>query len=184
MLKKMICLFALVILLTNSVGFASSSDRWQWIVSDDKQGVFFDTESIQFGTKEKCTTHNHKYEFYKVADVSKIIVCFKTFYTEAGCAPYVESARMHGNYEAGEALSNMEYTIQKMEFDYTKDSYRIGWVAIYDADGNIIDIIPHTGNEPWIEIIPASKMEKIAKFMRSYAMKNYDKVKRQTNTLD
>ena len=48
MLKKMICLFALVILLTNSVGFASSSDRWQWIVSDDKQGVFFDTESILF----------------------------------------------------------------------------------------------------------------------------------------
>ena len=67
MLKRISALFILVILYTNAVAcFASSADRWEWITSDDKRGLFFYTKTLAFGTKEEL--NKDTYKFYKVID--------------------------------------------------------------------------------------------------------------------
>ena len=80
-------------------------------------------------------------------------------------------------------LRNMESVMEKMEIDYAKSSYRFNKLVFYDKDGNVIKTISHKRDEPWIEIFPDSRMERISKIIRTYAMKNYNKVARQTNTL-
>lgn len=167
----------LMIIGISSICYASSADRWEWITSTDTLDFYFDKETIQYGIVEEWDSSSHR--FKNVIDRSKIIVYLKELYTDSYREQAAESARNKGLHDYVDEIMNTEYRIDKYEIDYKGKQMRLADSAMYDVNGKVL-FSYNLKYADWSSIIPGSNGELIAKIVREYAEKNYEKVAKQT----
>ena len=145
--SKLLAIILFVTLVVGFTGVASAeiiSDEWQWIGSDDKTGIFFNTESFQ---KTGDTTY---------------VVWIKLQFTEA------YGKEMAKEFGYNQFFSHMLF---KNEYDYYNKQERNMYIDIFDEFGEVFDSFE--GSKTWEVIILDSDSEVIFNATYDYYKQHY-----------
>ena len=153
--KVLSLLIAAFVVLSSSISYAAN---WQWVLSDDEYGYFFDTETIHFGVKLNSVS-----PIKKSIDKNKILFWEKIFFTQKGANSVAISFKDVRFQSLDHCLSQMTYSIPDRTTTYHL-------LVFYDKDGNIIE---EARKEHTEKILPDSNGEHVFNIICLYT-KNHD----------
>lgn len=162
-MKKLPGIFfiTLCFLFTFSTAFATS---WQWVISSDKYGWFFDTDAIHYEMTQG---------FYPSVDTSRITYWEKQVYTPASANEFAEQT---GDWR----LRNLAYMLTLKTISL-RDKTRTAFVAYYyNGDGDVIcsdEYLYIYGSET---IVPETFGEEVFFAVRDYARTHHAQLIRNT----
>lgn len=149
-MKKIFLLGTLFLLLLSNTAFAAN---WQWVISDDKFGWFFDTDAIHYELTQPL------YSDKPTVDVTLITFWVKTVITPAGANELVKTSN-------NRRYRNAAYSMILETVSLRHKTHMIRQVTFYDKRGNIIA----TGTGVDVNyIIPGSYDDAVFLAVRDYA---------------
>ncbi len=148
-MKKLCILVSLFLLLLSSV---VSAANWQWIISTDEYGYFFDTQSLRYTTS--------KYASYVYPETAEYWM--KTVYTPSSAA---ELVRIYGD----DRLYATSYTLsrERLNFSYKTVTY-LGDKVFYNDNGKVI---AYYSNDYTDTVIPGTIGDSIMEHIKAYCNK-------------
>jgi len=154
MKKRLVFALALFVLLLFP-SICSANDRYQWVVSNDKKGIFFDTETIKYGYNQ----------YQKTVDKTQINVWTKYIYSDAGIQNEIESRKRQELPVKG--FEHLWYTLEHLMVSRDGRIRLLGYVH-YAKDGTTIYSYSSL-NPTWTEIVPDSFGEYIYQAVWAYS---------------
>lgn len=149
MKKLILSMILLFTILYSSIAFAA--DRWQWIISDDTYGVFFDTYTI--------TYENNIY-----GSVNKNIVnVWEKFVYADGYEN--ANAETFDDFD----FKHIKYALYHEKIDFLNRKHRTIHTTFYDINNHVFSI---DVNNDWVDILPDTNSEKIFFHIQHYVKTN------------
>lgn len=150
-MKKVFLLGTLFLLLLSNTVFAAN---WQWVMSDDRCGWFFDTDAIHYELTQPL------YSNEPTVDATLITFWVKTVFTPEGAN---ELVRISNNRR----YRNTAYSIVLKTASLRHKTYVIRQATLYDKSGKIIETGKGVGVNNYI--IPGSYDDAVFLAVRDYA---------------
>ncbi len=151
-MKRLSILVFLVFALCSQVAFAAS---WQWIDSNDEFGLFFDTQTIKYGS--------HKdYAGNTVLDKNIVLFWEKTIYSPDGASGVVKRFNDSRYNDLAYAISKSGILVNERKLITYNDAY-------YSSH----DILDSFDNYGVYDIIPESMGDSVYKAITNYCL-NHD----------
>ena len=145
-MKRLSILLIILMLMLSSVTYAAN---WQWILSTDEQGYFFDTQSVVYTGQTNSYAYGEGAQYW-----------MKVVFTPSSAA---EQANIYDDYK----LSRASYKIQKERLDFTnKKITYLGNSVFYDETGRVI--ASYDSGEYTNDIIPGTVGEAIMEHIRDF----------------
>jgi len=144
-MKKLLAILLFCFFAISNINTAfTNADRWQWLYSDDKKELFFDTQSF---AKTGQTTYS---------------AWIKTQMTEQYGKIYAKKVNLS---------SPISHILELYEFNFEKKQIRILQIVIYNHNGEVLDSFT-SNHETWSAIIPQSIGEAPLQVTNDYYIKH------------
>lgn len=148
--KKILLIIIGIMLLSISV--CSAADRWQWVTSDDKFGIFFDTQTIKYDT-----------------DKNHVIVFERQVLNDDG-------RQWLFNYTKGEWAHSVSFRIIKTEYNLTNNTMKLLSLYDYKSDNTILHSYSYK-NAQYVDIVPSTMAERSLNAIKLYIKEHDSEIK-------
>lgn len=158
-MKKLTGIFCITFcfLLLSNTAFAAN---WQWVISDNKFGWFFDTDAIHYELTQPL-----------YSDKPTVDVTLVTFWLKTVCTP--EGANELAKIANDQRYRSVAYSVMLKTMSLRHKTYIIRQIAFYDKNGNIIE----SGKGGYINhIIPGSYDDAVFFAVRDYASAHHNQL--------
>nr|DAQ51957.1 MAG TPA: Surface-adhesin protein E [Caudoviricetes sp.] len=163
-MKTLIKVFLMFIisLLFSATTYAA---HWQWIDSDDKYGIFFDTDTICYRSIPRYPIKDASMNFTAVK------VWLKVIYTQEGANDIAQANKNDQFY-------NLDHSLHLENFYFTDNTHQTFEIIYYDHNGDVLYRNKKQTREE--TILPESRGEHILKTIREYARTHHDQLVKNT----
>lgn len=158
---QILAVFA-VLFCSSSISYASN---WQWINSDDKYGIFFDTDTICYRSIPRYPIKDASMNFTAVK------VWLKVIYTQEGANDIAQANKNDQFY-------NLDHSLHLENFYFTDNTHQTFEIIYYDRNGDVLYRNKKQAREE--TILPESRGEHILKTIREYARTHHEQLVKNT----
>ena len=150
-MRKLVMVLLMLVAMTTTCMAAS----WEWVGSDEKIGMFYDTSSITFSISPNK----------QIVSRDRVWVWVKYVFDESFAEQVLKNR-------------NIKFQICKVGYDFSQNKTFDSKVISYHKDGHVLKEEP--GKRSWVDIYPESVADCIKNAVEKYARAHTEEIEQRT----